>query len=94
MFYVYIIHSKKLDKFYIGSTDNLQKRITAHNKKETPFTAKGIPWKLIYYEAFIEKGDALREERFFKTGKGRERRKYLLADFLDKFKKIINRRVG
>ncbi len=86
MFYVYIIYSKKLNKFYIGSTDNLQKRIIAHNRKKSPFTTRGVPWKLIYYEAFIEKIDALREEKFLKTGKGRERRKYLLANFLDNLK--------
>jgi hypothetical protein len=42
---------------------------------------------LIYYEAFTEKIDSLNEEKFLKTGKGRERRKILLSRFL---KKLLN----
>jgi predicted GIY-YIG superfamily endonuclease len=36
---------------------------------------------LVFYEAFVQKADATREEKFLKTDKGRERRKYLLAEF-------------
>ena len=84
MYYTYIIYSRKLKKFYIGSTEDLKDRIIQHNKKNVPFTSRGIPWMLIYYEAFVEKEDALCEERFLKTGKGRERRKILLGEFLKK----------
>jgi hypothetical protein len=38
------------------------------------------PWRLVYYEAFLSKTDARREELFLKSGKGRERIKYLLQD--------------
>jgi putative endonuclease len=71
-----------LNKFYIGSTSNVEKRIVEHNSKQTPFTAKGIPWILVYYSAFLYKKDATREEKFLKTGQGRERRKFLLAEYL------------
>jgi len=57
-----------------------------HNRGKALFTSRGIPWRLIYYEAFMEKKDALREEEFLKTGKGRERRKFLLSNFLEKIK--------
>ena len=78
MHYVYILFSPSLNKKYIGSTSNLKKRLEEHNRKKSDFTSKGIPWKLIYYEAFLDKKDAIREENFLKTGKGRERIKYLL----------------
>ena len=78
MYYVYIIFSEKLKKKYIGSTSNLKARFKEHNSGESIYTAKGIPWKLIYYEAFSSKKDAIREEKFLKSGKGRERIKYLL----------------
>jgi putative endonuclease len=77
MYYVYILYSKKLNNKYVGSTSDLKERIKRHNSGRSDFTSKGIPWKLIYYEAFISKADALKEESFLKTGKGRERIKLL-----------------
>ena len=73
MHYVYIIYSKKLDKRYIGSTSDLKERMKRHNSERSKFTAKGYPWKVLYYEAFLDKKDALREERFLKSGQGRKR---------------------
>lgn len=81
MYYVYILHSTKLNKYYVGSTADLRVRLKEHNSGRVPFTARGLPWRLVFYEAFVQKADATREERFLKTGKGRERRKYLLAEF-------------
>ena len=80
MYYVYILYSAKLKKEYIGYTSDLKKRFREHNSGEVIFTSRGIPWKLIYYEAFFSKRDAMEEERFLKTGKGRERRSYLLEN--------------
>ena len=81
-YYVYILHSKKLNKKYIGFTSNLKNRLEEHNKGECKFTSSGLPWKLLYYEFFKSKKDAMQEERFLKTGKGRERLKILLQDSL------------
>jgi putative endonuclease len=82
MYYVYIIYSKKLDELYKGSTGDLRKRIKEHNQGKVKSTRSGRPWQLIHYEAFINKTDALREERFLKSGKGKERIKYLLRSHL------------
>ncbi len=79
MFYVYLIFSKKLNKKYIGMTDDLRKRLGEHNSGKSNFTSKGMPWELTYYEVFKNKKDALREESFLKTGKGRERLTYLFG---------------
>lgn len=79
MFYVYILYSTKLNKNYIGSTSDLRSRIKRHNNKKSKFSSTGVPWKLIYYEAFLNKSDALREEKFL-TGKGRERINYLFKE--------------
>ena len=86
MYYTYILYSKKLKKSYIGCTSDLRRRLKEHNDGKTSYTSHGIPWMLIYYEAFLEKEDAVREEKFLKTGKGRERRKILLATFISKNK--------
>ena len=86
MYYVYILYSKSINKLYKGFTANLKNRIEQHNKQEIKFTKNGTPWILIYYQSFISKTDALREELFLKSGKGKERIKYLLTDTLTKLK--------
>lgn len=80
MYYVYVIYSVKLKRRYIGFTEDLQRRFEEHNCEKDTFTSKGLPWKLIYYQAFISKKDAMAEERFLKTGKGRERMKFLFSN--------------
>lgn len=77
MYYVYIIFSKKLKKKYIGSTSNLKTRLHKHNSRKSKFTSRGVPWCLLYYEAFLNKSDAIREELFLKSGRGRDRLNYL-----------------
>ena len=83
MHYVYILYSSKLDKLYKGSCNNLKDRFNSHNWHRVKATKSGAPWKLVYYQAFISKTDAIREENFLKTGKGRERIKYLLKDYFN-----------
>lgn len=82
MYYVYVLKSEKTGKLYKGFTQDLKQRMKEHNQGKTPFTRAGIPWRLMYYEAFLSKTDARREELFLKTGKGKERIKYLLTDIL------------
>ena len=86
MYYVYIIFSKERSKFYVGYTDDLKERVKRHNSGRSVFTSKGVPWILAHYQGFKEKKDAQEEERFLKTGKGRERIKFLLKTFLEKNK--------
>ena len=47
MVYVYVLYSSSLGKFYVGSTDNIERRIDQHNSGRSNFSSKGIPWKLI-----------------------------------------------
>lgn len=81
MYYVYILFSEKLNKKYIGFSSDLKKRLLEHNKGKSVFTRTGKPWKLLYYEAFMMEKDARVEELFLKSGKGRERLRYLLSIF-------------
>jgi putative endonuclease len=83
MYYVYIIRSLKTGELYKGSTEDLKDRFKNHNTSKVLATKHGVPWKLIYYEAFLSKKDARREELFLKTGKGRERIKWLLTENLE-----------
>jgi putative endonuclease len=48
MYFIYILYSKKLDRYYVGTTDDVVKRLSEHNSGlyDRSFTAKGIPWDL------------------------------------------------
>ena len=71
MFYVYVLQSQLDQGLYIGYTDNLKRRLSEHNSGSALATAPRKPWKLIYYEAYCLKDDALGRERFLKSGSGR-----------------------
>lgn len=69
--YVYILLSEKSDEWYIGCTSNLRRRINEHNEGKSVYTRSRGPYKLIYYEACLNKGDAFARERYLKTGIGK-----------------------
>ncbi len=66
MFFVYILKSLKDNDFYIGSTDNLRRRIGEHNSGRSISTKSRIPFKLIYYEAYLSENDARKREHNLK----------------------------
>ena len=66
-FYTYALLSQKDNKFYYGYTKNLKLRIEQHNKGKVQSTKYRIPFKLLYFEACLNKDDALKREKFFKT---------------------------
>lgn len=80
MFYVYVLKSQRNGKLYKGFTSDLKRRIKEHNCGQPKFSRNNGPWRLIYYEGFISEKDAREEEKFLKSGKGRERLKYALRD--------------
>ena len=81
MQYVYILKSDWDEELYIGCTSDLKKRVELHNSKRVPSTRKRANFKLLYYEAFLDKHDAFNREMFFKTGWGRSNIKKLLANY-------------
>lgn len=76
MWYLYLLYSYKLEEFYIGTTNDLDRRFYLHNQKANLSTKSGVPWTLIYYEAYPTKEDALRREQRLKHyGQGLRRLK-------------------
>ncbi|MCA9380940.1 GIY-YIG nuclease family protein [Candidatus Dojkabacteria bacterium] len=67
MFYVYVLKSKLLDKYYIGFTSNLADRLKRHNEGRERYTKKYIPWELVYLKNFDLKSDALKYEKYLKS---------------------------
>jgi putative endonuclease len=73
MFCIYVLKSQRNRKRYIGSSSKLAKDRTAeHNTGANSFTSQNRPWVLIYQETFATKNEALRREKFLKSGQGRK----------------------
>jgi putative endonuclease len=71
-YYIYILKSSTTGKRYTGSTQNLEARLKAHNDGLSPYTKGRGPWELIYSEEFPTRSDAMKREKFLKTGEGRD----------------------
>jgi len=81
MWDVYLLISKKIGKWYIGSTKDLRKRILNHNLGKNKSTKYGVPWKVIYSEISLNKKDARAREKYLKSGMGRRYLKNRLKFF-------------
>ena len=66
MFFIYILKSLKDKELYIGSTNDLKRRIEEHNSGKVPSTKPRMPFKLIYYEAYLSEKDAKHREHNLK----------------------------
>ena len=64
MFYVYIIENENKD-LYIGSTNNLERRISEHNSGVS-LSTKNSQWEPVYYEAYKSEKDARNREHQLK----------------------------
>ncbi len=73
MFFVYILYSRKLNKYYVGSTDDVDKRLKQHNSihYENAFTYRGIPWELFHTIPDLESRQAYNIEEHIKNMKSK-----------------------
>ena len=71
MWYVYILESAKDKSIYIGSTNDIRRRLTEHNSGIVDSTKPRIPFELKAYVAVRDKSKAVELEQYFKTGSGR-----------------------
>lgn len=82
MYYVYILQSQKNKSLYIGYTFDLRKRSKEHNDGKSQATKPFRPYKLIFYEAFLNKKDTKAREKYLKSGWGLRSVKIMLKNFL------------
>lgn len=81
MLYVYVIQNTD-KRWYTGSTTDLRKRFNEHNAKKSKYTKYRGPYKLVYYEACLNKEDARSREKYLKSGMGKRYLKSRLKRFL------------
>jgi putative endonuclease len=70
--FLYILYSQKLNKYYVGSTPDLIRRLEDHNRGKEKFTKTGLPWVLVYKEIFENLRDARTREKQIKHRKSRQ----------------------
>ena len=72
MYYVYILYSKKYNRFYLGQTNSLRLRIDKHNAAQVKSTKAYIPWQLKYCEIFESRSQAMQREKFLKKQRNKD----------------------
>ncbi|MAY22338.1 MAG: excinuclease ABC subunit C [Flavobacteriaceae bacterium] len=70
-FFVYILFSKALNKYYVGATSDVSRRLEEHLWSHNGFTSKAKDWVLVYKERFEKKEEAYARERQIKKWKSR-----------------------
>lgn len=78
MHYVYLIKSIDTGKVYTGMTNDLKRRFNEHLAGKVHTTHRMGEIKLIFYEAFVDKRDAVRRENYLKTSKGKQSLKQII----------------
>ena len=78
-FFLYILHSQKIDRYYIGVSADVESRLQAHNSASKGWTTRGRPWHLVFKRQFAEKMTAQKWERWLKNQKSRK----LLLEVID-----------
>ncbi|MFH1427308.1 MAG: GIY-YIG nuclease family protein [Patescibacteria group bacterium] len=81
MYYTYVLLLSN-NKKYVGYTDDLRRRFKEHSDGKVISTRNYRPLKLIFYEAFINKRDAQRREKYLKTDKGKKMLNVILREYL------------
>jgi putative endonuclease len=71
-YYTYVLQSFKDSNLYIGWTTNLKSRLNSHNQGLVKITKDRRPFRLVYYEACLDKALAIKREKTLKTGYGRK----------------------
>ena len=75
-YWVYILQNEITGKLYKGQTSDMKSRLERHNTHEFgsmryTYKHKG-PWRLIHSEEHSTRSDAMKREKFLKSGQGRE----------------------
>jgi putative endonuclease len=71
MFYVYTLYNKEFDKYYIGQTSDLEKRISRHNRGGVKSTKPYRPWEIVYTEEYSTRSESMAREKELKSWKSK-----------------------
>src|ERR1043166_9138763 len=74
MYFVYILYSPSSNIYYVGHSDDVDRRVNEHNNPvRTKFTSKHLPWQLVaVIEISNSRGEAMKAESYIKKRKSRK----------------------
>ena len=70
--FLYILKSKSTDKFYVGISQNPERRLEYHNSFEKGFTSRYRPWEIVFTQEFNSKNEVAIIEQKIKSWKSRK----------------------
>jgi len=75
----YILYSNKLDRYYIGHTNDIAVRLIQHNSGISTYTAKASDWVLVHTEMFLTREGAREREIQIKKKKSRKYIEWIIS---------------
>lgn len=78
MFYIYIIFSNEVNKYYVGQTENIDERVISHNSGISKYTSISNNWELVYSESFETRKEAIHRDIEIKNKKSRKYIEWLI----------------
>ena len=77
MFYVYAITSLHRNYIYVGLSENVERRFSEHNSGKNKTTKPYLPFRIILVEECVNRVEARKQEKFYKSGIGKEKLKMI-----------------
>jgi predicted GIY-YIG superfamily endonuclease len=72
MAHVYILQSIITpERFYTGSTSDLERRLQEHNSLKNTYSKRHAPWKIVFSEEYNTLPEARKREKYLKSAAGR-----------------------
>jgi putative endonuclease len=81
-FVVYILYSVKSTRNYTGFTTNLIERFRSHNIYGKDSTRFYRPWIVVHVEFFETKEEAIKREKYYKSGRGSVLKNKIIEDYV------------
>jgi putative endonuclease len=78
MHFVYVIFSERLNRYYVGHTENLEHRLEQHNSGLSKYTSRATDWQRVYFEEYSNRILAQKREREIKNKKSRKYIEWLI----------------
>ena len=72
MHFVYIIYSARLDRYYIGESQDPEVRVEFHNRGLQRYTKRASDWRMVFKGSYCNRTEAQIVERKIKSSKSRK----------------------
>jgi putative endonuclease len=82
-YFLYILRSEQKETYYVGASDNPDRRLIYHNGESKGYTRKYRPWRIVYEQKFKTKEQALAAERKVKSWKSKKMIRLLIEGTID-----------